>query len=292
MESNKLKTKIREGFSCNDKGYLSSYTENIYKNEMDLDFQIMFDKGSGSELHSKAEAIHSSSMLSYNLFHWIKGNTFIFENVVYNKVYFEVQTRTLKCSNTPANMDVVLDGTDVNGKRHLLFIESKFTEYLENSKFVLSDSYKEMNNWYNKEIDWCSLIEKAAMKCSHNKCYGEGIKQAITHLFGIYGLKGDEKALAYFNKGMLKIEDINNVEIHFSNFIFEPDEKVFPQEHTSFDNYKNLYTEFIQMLPEGVEKPRIMSYSDVWEKMKPQINDLQLINYIEKRYMNYAKKQY
>lgn len=285
-----LKEKLREGLSCDDKGYLFSYTDNIFNNVMALEYQNMFGNGSGGELHSKAEAVHSSSMLSYNLFHWIKdGNTFTFKGVVYSKVYFEVQMRTLCCRSNPANMDIVLEGTDSNGKRHLLFVESKFTEYLENRKFNLSDSYKKEENWYNKEFDWSYIIEKAEELCP-NKCYGEGIKQALTHLFGISGLYGDKKALVFFNKGMLKIEDIENVNIQFANFIFEPDAEVFTEEHEAYMNYKRLYAKFIRVLPEGIVKPSFLSYSDVWQIMKPQITDIQLTEYIEKRYMRFAQK--
>ena len=69
----KLKESLREGNpSLNDKGYFDSYKDNIFRHEMDEEFQKMFDNGRGGELHSKAEAIHSSSMLSYNIFHIIK----------------------------------------------------------------------------------------------------------------------------------------------------------------------------------------------------------------------------
>jgi hypothetical protein len=60
-------------------------------------FQNMFNDGSGSELHSKAEAVHSSSMLSYNFFHWIdEEHPFVFEDVIYTKVLFEVKLKTIK----------------------------------------------------------------------------------------------------------------------------------------------------------------------------------------------------
>lgn len=287
-----LKEKLKEGLSCNDKGYFNSYTENIYNNVMDQVYQNMFDKGSGGELHSKAEAVHSSSMLSYNLFHWIKdGNTFTFNGVVYSKVYFEVQMRTLSCRSNPANMDVVLDGTDSNGKRHLLFVESKFTEYLNNSQFDISESYSKECNWYNKNIKWSQVISIAKEKCK--KSYGEGIKQAITHLFGIYGLYGDKKALGWFNinNDRLKIEDINGIEIHFVNFIFEPNEDEFPIEHEKYQNYICLYKSFIGELSGIIVNPKIdvISYSEVWKEMKPQIKDLNLTKYIERRYMDLAQ---
>ena len=138
---------LKKDLPVNERGYFCSYRENIYGGQMSEHFQDMFDEGSGGELHSKAEAVHSSSMLSYNFFHWIDDeHPFEWEQVKYTQVFFEVKMKTIKESPAPANMDVVLIDKD---KKHLLFIESKFTEYTETKKFELSNSYREENKWYN-----------------------------------------------------------------------------------------------------------------------------------------------
>lgn len=283
-----LKEKLREGKKCNSKGYFDSYTDNIY-GIMSDHYQSMFDKGSGNELHSKAEAVHSSSMLSYNFLHWINyDHPFDFEGVKYSKVYFEVRMRTLKGRSNPANMDIVLEG-ECNGKRHLLFVESKFLEYLESSKFELSDSYLKRDKWYDVTADWDSIIQNAKQRCNR-KCYGGGIKQAITHLFGIQGLKNDE-ARKWFNEnnGELHISNLENIDIEFANFIFEPDEIDFAEEHLAYENYMRLYTEFVQNLSESI-KPKWYSYSQIWKNMKTQIEDERLVRYIEDRYIQFAHK--
>ena len=120
--------------SIDDKYYLESYEDNIFV-AMQPVFYNMFWQGSGSELKSgrrgekpKAAALHSSSMLAYNFFHWICDETpLIYKGVVYNKVVFEEKLRVLKGNNT-ANMDIVLVSKD---NKTILFIESKFTEHLE-----------------------------------------------------------------------------------------------------------------------------------------------------------------
>ena len=181
------KGRINEGQTINDNGYFDTYKDNIFGGKMETRFQKMFDEGSGGELHSKAEAVHSSSMLSYNFFHWIDENhTFTWENIEYNQVLFEVKMKTIKGSNAPACMDVVLIDKK---KENLLFIESKFTEYTEAKKFKLSESYRDSNKWfYDKEkIDWNEIINYAT-EASKEKNYNEGIKQIITHLFGIHNL--------------------------------------------------------------------------------------------------------
>lgn len=282
----KLKEKLREGLECNSNGYFDSYKDNIFENEMDVHFQEMFDNGSGGELHSKAEAVHSSSMLSYNLLHWInKENPFVFNGVSYTNVYFEVQMRTLRGRSNPANMDIVLEG-EMGNEKYLLFIESKFLEYLEKGKFELSESYKKSIKWYNSEIEWNKVIDSAEDLCKQTGYYG-GIKQAITHLFGIHGLS-DKNALEWFNKnGKLKIDSLDNVHIAFSNFIFEPD----GEEHKAYEDYKKLYDEFVSRLPKNMITPCWYSYSEVWNLMKSQIKNDELISFIENRYMKYARKR-
>lgn len=83
-----LKTALKAGFKCNDNGYFNSFLDNVYANQMDSKFQKMFNKGSGNELHSKAEAIHSSSMLAYNFFHWIDdASGFDYNGINYTNVF-------------------------------------------------------------------------------------------------------------------------------------------------------------------------------------------------------------
>lgn len=128
-----LKKSLRLYFpkgTVTSKGYLANFSNNVYGKEMKDEHRKMFEHGSGKELQTKARAVHSSSMLGYNFFSWInEQNPFIWGEVTYTKVYFEVRLRTIKRSPAPANMDIVLDGFDKDGKRVLLFIESKFLEY-------------------------------------------------------------------------------------------------------------------------------------------------------------------
>lgn len=169
-----------------------------------------------------------------------------------------------------------------------MFIESKFLEYLENSKFKLSESYKKQENWYNSKIDWVKIIKEAEGLCNQIG-YNGGIKQAITHLFGIHGLV-DQNALEWFNKKRIKIDSLNNVCVRFANFIFEPDKVEFSEEHNAYANYKELYASFVSELPYNVMKPQWYSYTEVWNIMKGQIKNDELISFIEERYMKFAKK--
>lgn len=280
---------------CNSKGYFDSYKCNIFRNEMPQSFQKMFDSGSGSELHSKAEAVHSSSMLSYNIFHWIEGNHFRFREADFNHVYYEVKMKTLKGRSNPANMDVVLDGTK-NGKRILLFIESKFTEYTNNCSFELSNSYKDEGKWFSgaRNIEWSKLIDFSKKITKAPKMYGEGIKQGITHLFGITSLKDSDALMFFNNNNKLKIDDLDNIQIEFANVIFEPSCD-YKDEHASYESYKSAYEKFSNKADNlGLIKPHWITYREVWDEMKSQIPEenfgKEYFDFIENRYLRFSKR--
>ena len=248
---------------------------------MKTEFQEMFDNGSGGELHSKAEAVHSSSMLSYNFFHWIDDtHPFNWDNVNYTQVLFEVKMKTIYGSPAPANMDIVLIDKD---KKHLLFIESKFTEYTETKKYELRDSYKEENKWYNKDVKWKKIVEYHPER---KYKYKEGVKQLITHLFGIHS-QFVELCDTFKNVGII---DFGKVELKFITLIFEPSNERFEDEHKAYANYKKLFENFSDNIKDVGLKvvPEWKSYSNLWEIMKEQMpKDLK--DYLMERYMNFAE---
>ena len=275
----KLIEALKAGHAVNDKGYFNSYTANIFKGKMNIGFQKMFDQGSGGELHSKAEAVHSSSMLSYNFFHWIDdAHPFVWNGVKYTQVSFEVKMKTIKDSNAPANMDVVLIDKD---KNHLLFIESKFTEYTETKKFELSKSYKDRNKWYNTEVDWGRVVSYTPQK---EYKYKEGIKQLITHLFGIHS-QFVERSDTFNNI------DFNSAKLVFITLIFDPSEKDFADEHKAYNNYYGLFTDFKSSIGNVGLKvvPEWVSYSKLWKDMKGQMPK-DLDDYLWERYMKFAQQ--
>lgn len=285
-------------------GWLNCYKQNIY-GSMACKHLEMFNNGDGDELHSKARAVHSSSMLAYNFFHWInKENTFIWGGVTYSEVYFEVKMKTIKGSERCANMDVVLIGKKED-KNHILFIESKFLEYeyAKSKKKELSPKYYESDNWYytinkkNEEIKWGGILKKwdemLAMKKKHS--YLEGIKQNITHLFGIHSLyKWNEIEKEYEKREISEhLKNIANYEVGFINLIYEPNEKSFNRLHKSFEKYRDTFAEFKESSSNGNLEviPKWVSYSELWKEMENQIpddEDNDLKGYLNNRYMQYA----
>lgn len=291
-----LKTALRKAFNegiVDDKGYVNSYLDNVYCHHMIDEHRKMFEHGSGKELQTKARALHSSSMLGYNFFGWIdEAHPFVWKGVKYTKVYFETQLRTLKCRSNPANMDIVLDGIK-DGRRVLLFIESKFLEYTSSEKFDLSESYMGKNYYvaspfYEKAKELMRLYSE--MREQQKNYYG-GVKQGFCHLVALGALK-NKKALDWFNthNGELKIEDLGKVDILFANAIFCPDTTEYKSEKRKYDAYKNLYDEFIKDLPDYFIRPMWFSYSQIWSLMRNQISDTNRKAFLERRYMNFAEK--
>ena len=280
MEKEKLIDALKEGLSVNMKGYFDSYRDNIFGGQMSEQFQNMFDEGSGGELHSKAEAVHSSSMLSYNFFHWIDNeHPFEWEKVKYTQVFFEVKMKTIKDSPAPANMDVVLIDKD---NHHLLFIESKFTEYTETKKFGLSKSYSGKSKWYKEDVAWDNILNFVP---ESKYKYKEGIKQLITHLFGIHS-QFYKPCDTFKNIGI----DFEKVKLKFITLIFEPSMDCFKDEYDAYENYKHLFDEFRNHIQDVGLKvvPEWKSYSNLWKIMNEQIPK-QLKKYLWKRYMKYAQ---
>lgn len=292
-----LKLALRSAFedgttygTVNSNGYLYSFLDNVYDNKMSIEHQQMFDHGSGGELHSKAEAVHSSSMLGYNFFSWIdKKHPFVWDDVVYTKVYFEVQLRTLCCRSTPANMDIVLEGERF-GQRVLLFIESKFLEYTNHGKLELSEAYLMPKNYYMGS--WSDVAYELRVETRNTNHYNEGLKQSFCHLVALNALQ-NSKALAWFNaNNVLQIENLDEVEIRFTNAIFYP-RNDFEAEYQKYQDYEELYRwfkKFIARIAPYSVQPGWNNYYELWRLMRDQISDINRKAFLERRYINFAEK--
>lgn len=287
----------------------------------------MFYKGDGGELTekdgepAKSAAIHSSSMLAYNFFSWInESNPFIYEGVKYDKVVFEEHLRVLEYgtsdlihfpkSTATANLDVVLAGTNEEGKTSLLFIESKFTEHLSNARSDLNNmvlSYSTPECFFDNGIAWASLVEawKDRAKSILPKGYYNGIKQDICHLLAISNLiightrdwfnkegsTGDEGS---WLKKIYSLSISGDEEIKFRNVIFSPSLR-YKADAQDVKNYRSLYSLFEEdvkrIIPSSLEIG-LVTYVDMWKSMLPCIKDLKLKNYLEERYISFQQETF
>lgn len=296
-----LKKALRSYFNkgtVNNKGYLKCFLDNVYKQEMKPEHQQMFEHGYGSELHSKARAVHSSSMLGYNLFSWIDGdNPFTWGEVTYSKVYYEIQLHTLNMNTFPANMDIVLEGKSNNdGTRIILFIESKFLEYTEKKgEIKMPVSYTRPKKYY-EGCNWADVAEQMKDVFTDNTQYNEGIKQSFCHLVALDALRNNATALEEFNENNkytgLQITDTSSTTILFANAIYCPSTD-YKEERKMYDDYESLYKKhfmplFVKELHKDSIQPKWFNYSQIWNEMKAQIKDPKRIEYIQHRYMDFA----
>ncbi len=160
-------------------------------------FKKKFDmacSGSGQELR-RITTLHSSSLCALLFFYniteknplnlAIDGETFNLTNS-----YFEYKSPVFE---HPSNMDVVLVGKDEDGHDVVLFIESKFSEYVTSVGRVLYDQSSDYlkTTFYereNLESYGYSVKEKSEEKYdlrSKEVCYLGGFKQMISHYIGI-----------------------------------------------------------------------------------------------------------
>jgi len=310
MTTNRFEKALQAGHGCNKNGHFKYFLDNVYQGVMPSHFIQMFLNGSGKELNNHATAIHSSSMLAYNHFHWISQSHPLFYNgVKYTEVYFELKLWTLTSSKqAPANMDVVLVGNNELGKVCVLFIESKFTEFLNKRKFDLRRTYLNPDKCFKSKHteELCKRLsenyDQILHDCSNE--YGEGVKQGITHLYGIMSLY-DNEAFNFFKNQfpydslIYNLKGISDAETSFINLLFEP-KSDYRDDHKSYESYKALYEDIIDRI--APDKYQIVSYSDLWEGkmdkektdnhgLKTQINEFDtcLKDFLWQRYMRFAE---
>lgn len=208
--------------------------------------------GNGNE-KQKILTLHSSSLLAFLCFNDIANHPITIDGIVYDEVMFEVKNDVINASlGKPSNIDVLLMGEN---RKKLLFLESKFTEYLSGGKVFLSpDRYKE---FYDLLLDKLDLPFKASFnKVNHkpDKSHSEpfvteeyclinknnvrtseyigGIKQAFSHLLGIATGPANKQLPENESYKMSLLE--NAEEIRFATIVFNCD-------NDKFKKYDDLY---------------------------------------------------
>lgn len=204
--------------------------------------------GSGGE-GAKITTLHSSSLCALLFFYKVSDiHPFKYKvngkNVEFNKVLFEYQNTVIEKRN-PSNVDVVLTGKDCEGKDIILFLESKFSEYLSGGQVNIAQEYlNQYPNIYNNpenKPQKQTFLDKIGFEFKKNKneenesfkhqikiynkteevykigpkkgsVYSEGIKQMISHYIGL------EK---YLEKPYDKRSLPGNAEIYLGEILFD-----------------------------------------------------------------------
>lgn len=276
--------------------YFEKVEDGLFQNRMPIKHTLMFDKGSGSELKdkgdelAKAKAIDSSSMLSYNFFSWVSAERpLTLFGIKYTQVYFEIRLKTLTTSNAPANLDVALVSGD---NKNVLFIESKFLEYLSNEKSDISTSYTDEKRYF-KENKYIGKLTSLAKEFNGKSCgYYEGIKQNICHFVAISNLKS-QKAIDYAREKNVEAKHIfaDGVSYKFINLIYKPKPEL-KGATERFNAYTQLLGDFKSKIGECqsllANDQIFKSYSDIYKELKAEQN----INNVPKNLLGYLKSRY
>ena len=188
--------------------------------------------GDGDE-RSKIVTLHSSSLLAFLSFFDVSNHPITIDKRQYNEVMFEVKNDVIDASlGKPSNIDVLLMG---ESRKKLLFLESKFTEYLSGGKVFLSqDRYKDFYELLSEKLELPFIAsEEYCLKMKERTSeYLGGIKQAFSHLLGIATgpAKKQTKGNEDYTSSLLENAD----EIKFASIVFNCDNK-------KFNDYKILY---------------------------------------------------
>lgn len=189
---------------------------------------------------SKILTLHSSSLLAFLCFYDVSNHPITIDDTVYNEVMFEVKNDVIDASiGKPSNIDVLLMGEN---KNRLLFLESKFTEYLSGGKVFLSpERYKKFYDLLSEKLKLPFKTSFDKVKHKPNKSYSEpfeteeyclkndigkseylgGIKQAFSHLLGIATGPANQQASGNEAYKMSLLE--NAEEIKFASIVFNCD---------------------------------------------------------------------
>ena len=197
--------------------------------------------GDGNE-KSRILTLHSSSLLAFLCFNGVANHPITIDGIVYDEVMFEVKNDVIDASlGKPSNIDVLLMG---DNRKKLLFLESKFTEYLSGGKVTLSNKYRNLYIKLQKlnlpfNIKFINVLQESDN--SHKepdikegiRLYTEektseylyGIKQAFSHLLGIATgpAKKQTKGNEDYTRSLLENAD----EIKFASIVFNCDNKKF-----------------------------------------------------------------
>lgn len=255
----------RKNFSKRDQNEMCTELKNLFRIK-DENFEEHFEEacfGEGNE-YKEIMRLHSSSLCALLFFCEIsekKPLTLKINNkdICFTKVLFEYKNKVI---NNPSSIDVVLVSDD---EKNLLFLESKFSEYLNVSQKYTDlsplylDDYAEIYNdsllnaaglQIIKESNRPEIFEKTkkSKKVKYNgfmtieeenETYLEGIKQMISHYIGLKHFVSEsiiDDRLKYNGQKVI----LGQIMFDFS----------FEEAQTKFNNYSKMYSKLANKLNE------------------------------------------
>lgn len=241
--------------------------------------------GTGDEL-KKITTLHSSSLCALLFFFNVNNKKLVITipslgDYEFTESYFEFKNKVI---GYPSNIDVVLLGKNINtGKNVIFFLESKFSEYITGTKKMKVGKSYFKSGCYSAPIYNCIEKDKSFNFNKENgfnnsEKYNEGIKQMISHYYGIRNFmkKPADNEDVYKNIREYGAEEIILGEILFDNFAKDSGltEKL--------NNYKSEYSKLAEIINEQYDidktKPenikfKVLTESLVYSDLQEYISD-------------------
>lgn len=218
------------------------------------------------------DALKSSALCALLCFY--KINNLVIDGVTFHQPFFEVKNLVL---GSPSNMDVVLIGKKEPNNRVILFLECKFSEYLDNSVQSVSQKY-----FTGKGKEYYEAIRNAGLgkyctvdgKRYHfftERAYSQGTKQVVSHLIGLESFLNRNDG--YCDRFYSPVTNDGRRELYINTYdrvIFR--ELLFRFNKPSFDKKMETYIELSndvrnaisRIIPRGLEFADPITYQDVF----------------------------
>lgn len=202
--------------------------------------------GDGQEW-TRITTLHSSSLIALLCFYSISENNKLkIGDYLFHESFFEVKTQVYESSDS--NMDIVLRGFDNNGNKIVLFLESKFSEYLKSgkkdniSKCAYEKTYNKLSLFDNNPIEKVEFSNTDGKICISPKyprkepIYCEGIKQMLSHYIGVCHYSQNRQNALVEQHPRFKADTGEKVILGEIMFDFEDN-----YTNKKLDNYKTAY---------------------------------------------------
>ena len=229
--------------------------------------------GDGQEW-TRITTLHSSSLAALLCFYSVcKGHELKIDDYTFDESFFEVKTQVYGTSES--NMDVVLRGKDGNGETVTLFLECKFSEYLDCgeysgiSKDAYLDKYEELG-LFDNPIDGILFKDGDALSIAPTEprrkpVYCGGIKQMLSHYIGVSNYsRNKEKALGEHSR----FKALNREHILLGEILFDFGESI-PNANEKLKNYSAAYSSLAEIIngnQSDIEMlPEVILYNNVFD---------------------------
>lgn len=270
----------------------------VFKIEDEQTFGEKFNmaiSGDGQEV-KRISVLHSSSLAALLMFYSVSKDKPLEctltdrKNYKFTNSYFEVKTQV--SGSHYSNMDVVLTGQcEDDGKKVILFLECKFSEYLSTgmcnniSMDAYSEKYKELglmksdltDNGAIKDLLFCVGKGKDGVECLQIKSrvkphYCDGVKQMISHFIGVtdFATEGKnafdvkQKEQDFYEELYKLHQDGAQILLGEVLFDFWKNDK---NTQSKLGNYKSVYSKLAEILNKHTDKitilPEIHTYKDL-----------------------------